>query len=141
MAMEYAPSSGNSAEMRATMAHSEFQAAQKNAAAAYLLCIFLGAFGAHRFYLGRNGSGLAMLLITVLSLGIGLIVTAVWALVDLFLIGGILRQVNDKILAGIWQRYGLSRGGYPGAPGQVFPALPQPGPPPAPGQATYPGQP
>jgi TM2 domain-containing membrane protein YozV len=133
---------GNSPELRATMAQSEFQAAQKSAAAAYLLCIFFGVFGVHRFYLGRNGSGLAMLLITVLTVGFGVIVTGIWALVDLFLIGGLLREVNQRILTGIWQRYGIGSGANSGAPipgpmpipGQI------PGQTPIPGQTGIPGQ-
>jgi TM2 domain-containing membrane protein YozV len=102
---------GASPELRATMAQSEFQAAQKSAAAAYLFCIFLGIFGAHRFYLGRTGSAIAMLLITVLTAGFGVIITGIWAFIDLFLIGGILREVNQQILADVWQRYGLAPGG------------------------------
>ena len=59
---------------------------------AYLLCIFLGTLGLHRFYMRRKGSGLAMLLITVLSLGfLGLFICLPWAIVDLFLIPGIIR--------------------------------------------------
>jgi hypothetical protein len=37
------------------------------------LAIFFGAFGLHRFYLKKNG--LKMLLITVLTLGLGVIIT------------------------------------------------------------------
>lgn len=130
--------------MRATMAQSEFQAAQKSAGAAYLLCIFLGVFGVHRFYLGRTGSGLAMLLITLLTIGFGVIVTGIWALVDLFLIGGILREANQHILAGIWQRYGLGPANMPavGRPGPAPVSGPAqiPGPTQLPGQAEMPGQ-
>ena len=45
----------------------------KNIWLAYLLAIFLGTFGLHRFYLKKNG--LKMLLITVLTLGLGVIIT------------------------------------------------------------------
>ncbi|MCW7494691.1 TM2 domain-containing protein [Leptospira sp. 2 VSF19] len=44
----------------------------------FLLCFFLGVFGAHRFYVGKIGSGIAMLL-TFGGCGI-------WALVDLIII-------------------------------------------------------
>ena len=45
----------------------------KNIWLEYLLAIFFGAFGLHRFYLKKNG--LKMLLITVLTLGLGVIIT------------------------------------------------------------------
>ena len=45
---------------------------------AFLLCFLFGVFGAHRFYVGKIGSGVAQLL-TFGGLGI-------WALVDLILI-------------------------------------------------------
>lgn len=46
--------------------------------ATLLLCWFLGVFGVHRFYLGRVGTGVLML-ITIGGLGI-------WYLVDLILV-------------------------------------------------------
>lgn len=52
----------------------------RNKIVAALLAFFLGVFGVHRFYLGRIGSGIVMLLLTCTILG--LLVTGVWALVD-----------------------------------------------------------
>lgn len=46
--------------------------------ATLLLSLFFGVFGAHRFYVGRTGTGLLML-ITLGGLGI-------WATIDLILI-------------------------------------------------------
>ena len=46
--------------------------------------IFLGAFGAHRFYTGHIKTAVAMLLITLLLGWIGgALITVIWALVDL----------------------------------------------------------
>ncbi|MBC6438632.1 MAG: TM2 domain-containing protein [Rhodobacteraceae bacterium] len=39
----------------------------KSTLAAYLLAIFLGGLGVHRFYLGRTGSGIAMLILNLFA--------------------------------------------------------------------------
>lgn len=53
-----------------------------------ILAWFLGIFGIHRFYAGKNGSGLAMLLMGTIGwiLIIPPIIAGVWALVD-FIVG------------------------------------------------------
>lgn len=53
---------------------------------AYVLLVLGGLFGMHRMYLGHFGSGIAMAVLTI-SL-IGLPVTLVWWIVDLFLVPG-----------------------------------------------------
>ncbi len=50
----------------------------KNFVAALLLCFFLGTFGVHRFYVGKVGTGILML-ITLGGFGI-------WQLIDFILI-------------------------------------------------------
>ena len=45
---------------------------------AFLLCFFLGIFGAHRFYVGKIGTGIAQIL-TLGGLGL-------WALYDFIMI-------------------------------------------------------
>lgn len=55
----------------------------KSRVAAGLLALFLGAFGIHRFYLGHNGTGIAMLLLTVLTCGYGGVISGIWAIVDM----------------------------------------------------------
>lgn len=60
---------------------------------------FLGGFGAHRFYLGDKGIGVAQ----VLTLG-GL---GVWVLIDVFFIWKRLRTVNRIIRSEVYSRYGL----------------------------------
>ncbi len=58
----------------------------KSRLVALLLCLLFGVFGAHRFYVGKIGTGILML-ITVGGLGI-------WALIDLILI--IIGSFTDK---------------------------------------------
>lgn len=51
---------------------------QKSPILVLILCVLLGVFGVHRFYVGKNGSG-SLMLLTLGGLGI-------WLLVDLILI-------------------------------------------------------
>jgi TM2 domain-containing membrane protein YozV len=72
----------------------------KSKVTAMLLAFFLGAIGIHRFYLGHSGTGIAMLLLTVLTCGYGGIITGIWALIDLVLIAtDALRESNGRALA------------------------------------------
>jgi len=48
---------------------------------AALLAFFVGTLGIHRFYLRRNGSAIAMLILSCTL--VGLVVTAPWALIDM----------------------------------------------------------
>ncbi|MBF0519890.1 MAG: TM2 domain-containing protein [Nitrospirae bacterium] len=64
----------------------DVMASDKNRLVTLLLCFFLGAFGGHRFYVGKIGTGIAML---VTFGGIG-----IWALIDLVMI--ILGKFKDK---------------------------------------------
>jgi TM2 domain-containing membrane protein YozV len=68
---------------------SEMTKKQKSGGVAWILWIFAAGFGGHRFYLGRIGTGVAMLL-TLGGLGI-------WAFIDLFLLSGMIRETNEKI--------------------------------------------
>jgi len=53
----------------------------RNKYVAAILAFFVGPLGIHRFYLGRTGSGIAMLLLTITLFG--LIISAPWALIDM----------------------------------------------------------
>ncbi|MCQ2000587.1 TM2 domain-containing protein [Arthrobacter zhaoxinii] len=44
---------------------------QKSRVAAGLLGVFLGGFGVHRFYLGNNNLGIAQIIVTVVTSGLG----------------------------------------------------------------------
>ena len=52
----------------------------RNKYVAALLAFFIGTLGIHRFYLGRTGSGIVMLAMSITV--IGLVISAPWALVD-----------------------------------------------------------
>ena len=75
-----------------TQEHLIFEAHRKSAGATYLLWFFLGLLGAHRFYLGRTGSGIAQLLLCLSVVGI--IPLAFWWLIDAFLIPDMVRDEN-----------------------------------------------
>lgn len=83
-----------------------YDAAKKSAGVAYALWFFLGFFGAHRFYLERTGSAVAMLVIAMLSFALtivligflGLIAMGIWWFVDAFLIQGMVRDSNDTLI-------------------------------------------
>jgi TM2 domain-containing membrane protein YozV len=59
---------------------------QKSKIAAGVLGILLGSLGVHNFYLGYTGKAVAQLLITVLTLGLGSIISGVWGLIEGILI-------------------------------------------------------
>lgn len=85
-----------------------FQSNKKSTGLAYVLWFFLGSLGAHRFYLGRTGSAIGMLVLSVLGwltvwmLGLGLlflIPLGIWLLVDIFLIPGMATQHNNSLIS------------------------------------------
>jgi TM2 domain-containing membrane protein YozV len=83
-----------------------YDARKRSALIAYILWFFLGLFGVHRFYLGRIGSGLAMLILHGLSwatfiiligyLGFGIL--GLWWLIDALLIPGMTRSYNEDVI-------------------------------------------
>lgn len=77
----------------------EVKSQGKSVLVAYILWFFLAGFGAHRFYAKRKGSAIAMLILTLTL--VGGIITAIWALVDAFLLHGIVKEENDKVEARI----------------------------------------
>lgn len=69
---------------------------------AILLAFFLGGIGIHRFYLGHNGTGIAMLALFgagFFTCGLTWFVTGIWAIVDIVLIAtDALREPNGRAL-------------------------------------------
>lgn len=79
----------------------------KQSSTAYLLVVFLGGFGAHRFYLGRPGSAIAMLLLFQVAawtsmLGVGIVLgfaAVIWWFVDLCTIPSMVEEENRSLFA------------------------------------------
>lgn len=58
----------------------------KSRLAAALLCFFFGFLGVHRFYVGKNISGVIMILTFVISLFLSLIPITIWCIIDFIII-------------------------------------------------------
>lgn len=62
----------------------------------FLMCLFLGPLGVHRFYVGKPGSAVAMLLSTLFTFGI---VGGIWTIVDLIIIAvGSFRDGENRLI-------------------------------------------
>ncbi len=68
---------------------SEYEGKKKSKTVLWLLWLFTGGIGGHRYYLGDIGHGIAM---TLTLGGIG-----IWALIDAFFISKRLDQKNENI--------------------------------------------
>jgi TM2 domain-containing membrane protein YozV len=91
----------------AAMMH--YDANKRSVLVAYLLWFFLGWFGAHRLYAGRITSGLTLLVVSMISWAltfvlvgyVGMLVVGLWVLIDAFLIPGMIRDYNARIIASL----------------------------------------
>lgn len=72
-----------------SMVNMELERRKKSSTVMWLLWLFTGALGGHRYYLGDIGRGIAMTL-TLGGLGI-------WALIDAFFINKRLQFKNSKL--------------------------------------------
>jgi TM2 domain-containing membrane protein YozV len=72
-------------------------ASDRTIVAAFLMAFFIGPFGIHRFYVGKTGSGIAMLILTLTM--IGAIITVIWATIDwIMIVAGAFSDGEDKLL-------------------------------------------
>ncbi|MEU4218699.1 TM2 domain-containing protein [Actinoplanes sp. NPDC026623] len=85
--------------VRQIQAQSAYDDVKKSAGVAFALWFFLGMLGAHRFYIGHKGVGIAMLL-TFGGFGF-------WALIDAFFIPGAVREVNASKKRSIFAQFGM----------------------------------
>lgn len=103
------PGPGQSPPTNDALMMMRYDANKKSALVAYLLWFFVGWLGGHRFYLGRTGSGIAMLIISVLSVPLSLVaigflgfaLIGLWVLIDAFLIPGMITAENNKLIASL----------------------------------------
>lgn len=80
-------------------AQSEYDDKKKSPVVTWLLWLFTGVVGGHRFYLGDTTRAIFML-ITLGGFGF-------WALLDGFAVNGALRRRNEEIKREVWSRHGL----------------------------------
>jgi len=72
---------------------------------AYLLLLLGGMLGAHRFYVGKRGTAITQLVLTLLVFTA--IITLVWVIVDVFLLAGYVMTFNLQLRATLLSRYGV----------------------------------
>ncbi|MFP5345958.1 MAG: TM2 domain-containing protein [Actinomycetes bacterium] len=84
---------------KVTLAQSDYEDVKKSKGIAYAFWFFLGVLGAHRFYVGDKGVGIAMLL-TLGGLGF-------WTLADVFFIGRRVDALNSETKASVFARHGV----------------------------------
>jgi TM2 domain-containing membrane protein YozV len=94
-----------------------FEQNEKSKGVAYLLWLFFGFLGVHRFYAGKTKSGLAQMLLSFSVVGF-LLVTLWWWILDAFLIPD---MINERNLKTIDMIYGPAKpaGSRSDAPGEI----------------------
>jgi TM2 domain-containing membrane protein YozV len=92
---------------------SEVKSQGKNMVVAYVLWYFLGLLGGHRFYMGKTGSALAQLILTITI--IGSIATVIWWIVDAFKLHQWVKEHNKAIENRIMDQISLNKINQPAA--------------------------
>lgn len=93
-------------ENKSTQTVTETVTTQKSKLVAFLLWLFLGGLGAHRYYCGKVGTGVVILILTVIGIftsgiviGIPILaVVGIWLIVDLvrILTGGLVTGTTTQ---------------------------------------------
>jgi TM2 domain-containing membrane protein YozV len=79
-----------------------YDAGKKSALVAYLFWFLFGSFGVHRFYAGKTGSAIVLLILFLLSWPLMLVLVGIftmaivglWVLIDALLIPGMIRELT-----------------------------------------------
>lgn len=87
-----------------TIALLEYSNAQKKPVIMWLIWLFLGSLGVHRYYLGDTKQGVLM---TISGL-IGWVPGLIWALIDAFVIGKRMRTVNHAAWSAIASKHNVA---------------------------------
>ncbi|WP_059041837.1 MULTISPECIES: TM2 domain-containing protein [Paenibacillus] len=93
---------------------SEVKNQGKNMFVAYILWYFLGIFGGHRFYMGKIGTAVTQLILSLTV--VGLIATGIWWIVDAFLVHTWVKRHNGEVENRIIDRIFYDRGRSPEYP-------------------------
>ena len=83
-----------------------YDANKKSLLVAYLLLLFLGGLGLHRFYLKRTISAFIMVGILLISIPLsfvvigffGFLLLGIWYFIDLFLLPGMVTSYNNNLI-------------------------------------------
>lgn len=86
---------------------SEVKNQGKSMVVAYILWYFLGMFGGHRFYMGKTGSAVAQLILTITV--VGSIATFIWWVVDAFTLHNWVKDHNKLIENRVIDQISLSK--------------------------------
>lgn len=95
----------------------QYESVKKSPTIAILLALFLGAFGAHKFYMGKTGAGIVYLLLSWTGISI------FFSLIDIFFISGQIAQYNQQKAMEIALMLGVTSPNTPAVPKITQPNL------------------
>lgn len=98
--MEYIAQVQTLTPQQQSIFYHEFDENKKNFATAFLLCFFLGGFGAHKFYLDEAGKGVLYLVFCWTA------IPGLLALINLFTMSSEIKRRNKKVATQILSKLG-----------------------------------